>query len=239
MPIKKRNGNGNGNGHGISASEYFAETKAILDRIELRHDELQEQYAKQQEQYAKQRAEHEAEHAAREAEITKQLAELAILRKENERKQAERDKQMGELSSKMGTLVEDFVIPDMVNMLRVVAPTLADDDITVNVRVKRRHPQTKQQVELDAIADGGNVVLVNETKTTMKIDYIDSFLGRLATFKEFFREYQEFRLFGMVSSLYVDNAMVSYAERRGLLVVALKPGLLQVMNGAGFVPKEF
>ncbi len=215
MTIKKRNGNG------ISASDFFAETKAILDRMELRHDKWQEEYDKQRTEYAKQQAE-----------FARQYQELL-------KKQAERDKQMGELSSKMGTLVEDFVIPDMANMLRVIDPVLADDDITVNVRVKRRHPQTKQQVELDAIADGGNVVLVNETKTTMKIDYIDNFLGRLATFKEFFREYQEFRLFGMVSSLYVDRAMVSYAERRGLLVVALKPGLLQVMNEAGFMPKEF
>ncbi len=193
MTAKKHNGkhhNGNGNG------DFFAETKAILDKIAQRQEEFE------------------------------------VWKKNH-------DKQMGELSQKLGTLVEDFVIPDMANMLLAVDPSINEDDIIVNARVKRRHPITRQQIEMDTIADGGQVVLVNETKNSLKIEYIDNFLSRLATFKEFFKEYQDFRLYGMVSSLYVDPSVVTYGQRQGLLVVALKPGLLQVLNEKGFMPKEF
>ncbi len=177
-------------------------------------------------------------------EQTKQQAERQAEWDKLRQEQAERDrkwgKQMGELSNKMGTLVEDFVIPNMATMLCLIDPSLAEDEIAVNARVKKIHRPTKQQIEIDAIADNGKVVLVNETKTTMKIEYIQDFVAnRLTTFKEFFPEYQHQQVYGMVSSLRLDPSIVTYATRQGLLVVALKSGLMQVVNEIGFVPKQF
>ncbi len=179
------------------------------------------------------------EHEAWRKEQEKQQAEFARQYQILLKKQAERDKQMGELSNKLGTVVEDFVIPNMSELLHELVPSVDESEIVVNARVKRMHRPTKEQVEIDAMAEGGNVVLVNETKTTMKIDYIDNFLSLLATFKRFFGEYQDFKILGMVSSLYVDPSVAKYAGRQGLLVVALRPGLMEVVNEAGFVPKEF
>ncbi len=202
-------------------------------------DEQAKRQAEQAEEQAKRQAEREAWQKAQADEQAKRQAEHEVWRKEQEKFQAKRDKQMGELSNKLGTLVEDFVIPNMEELFHELVPSVDIDDIVTYARVKRVHRPTMQQLEIDAMAEGGNVVLVNETKSTMKVDYVDNFLGVLAIFRRFFGEYQEFKVLGMISSLYIDPSIVKYAARQGLLVAALKPGLLQVMNETDFVPKEF
>jgi hypothetical protein len=42
-----------------------------------------------------------------------------------------------------------------------------------------------------------------------------------------------------VATLYVDQSLVTYASKKGVLVLAVGDELMDVMNPEGFKPKEY
>ena len=82
------------------------------------------------------------------------------------------NKQWGELANKMGTIVEDIVAPNI--------PRIAEEYFHINtidffaVRIKKRHAIDKSLLrEFDVIAVSEKYFLLDETKSTPKIDYIN------------------------------------------------------------------
>ncbi len=170
--------------------------------------------------------------------------ELEKLTKETDRQIKQTNKQMGELSAKMGTLVEDLVSPDMLRLLREVAHLSEEVDGLVNVRLKRAYPGPRtngksQMIELDAVAECGEYVLINETKNTFRPEYVTDFIKRLTQIRDYFPEYRDRQILGSVSSLRIDSSVVTQASHQGLLVFTVGEGLLQILNEAGFQPKRF
>ncbi len=170
--------------------------------------------------------------------------ELEKLTKETDRQIKQTNKQMGELSAKMGTLVEDLVSPDMLRLLREVAHLPEEVDGLVNVRVKQFYPGPRtngqpHMIELDAVAECGEVVLINETKNTFRPEYVTSFLERLGQVRDYFPEFRDKQILGSISSLRIDPSVVTQASRQGLLVFTVGEGLLKIQNEAGFEPKRF
>jgi hypothetical protein len=110
----------------------------------------------------------------------------------------------------------------------------------VAVRVKRRHPESKVRQEFDVIAVCGEYMLVNETKSSLNSDAIKTFAeSRLPNIRKFFPEYTNKQIIGAIASLYVDESLVRYGERLGLIVLGFGEDLMDVLNAPGFVPKFF
>ncbi|MDM8527660.1 hypothetical protein QUF58_05540 [Anaerolineales bacterium HSG24] len=145
------------------------------------------------------------------------------------------------LSHKLGTLVEDFVAPDMRRILHLVSGCPMEDIPDVYVRQRRRLPHDKgQHLEIDAYVECDDLVLINETKESMTVDYIDHFIkNQLTRFREFFPEYREYKLWGCVSSFRMEASLVKYANRQGLITLALSDGLMQIQDTPDFKPKIF
>jgi len=145
------------------------------------------------------------------------------------------------LAHKLGTLVEGFVAPDMYRILHLVSDCPLEDISEVYVRQKRRLPHDKgQHLEIDAYVECDDLVLINETNETMKISYIDHFLNnQLARFKEFFPEYRDYKLWGCISSFRLEPSLVKYANRQGIITLALSDGLMQIQDASDFKPKTF
>lgn len=146
-------------------------------------------------------------------------------------------RQLGELANKMGTLVEDIVVPGIPEVfLRLfgLEPDLA-------IRVRRHHPADRgRSREFDAIAQAGDVVLVNETRSLLRPPDIDEFVALLRTeARDYLPEARGRRLVGALASFHVDASLVRAVERQGLLVLGLARGLLEVLNSEGFRPREF
>jgi len=156
----------------------------------------------------------------------------------------ETNKQMGELSNRMGTLVEDMVSPDMLRILRQVANLSEEIEGVVNVRVQRLYRGSgsnghAQKIEFDAVAECGDYVLVNETKTTLRPEHVKDFITELGYLRDYFPEFVGKKIIGAVASLRIDSSLMTHASRQGLLVLALGEGMLQLQNEAGFQPKIF
>jgi bifunctional DNA-binding transcriptional regulator/antitoxin component of YhaV-PrlF toxin-antitoxin module len=156
------------------------------------------------------------------------------------KKIADSRKELGQISHRLGTIVEDLVAPSLPRVFRELVNCPADEDVLINVRVRRRHPTQKgSMLEIDAMADCGNYVLFNETKSQFSPEKVKAFLKKLAVVRDYFPEYQSYQIRGCIASLYLDKSLVEYASRQGLLALASGEYLMTVQNDAGFSWKAF
>jgi len=149
------------------------------------------------------------------------------------------NKQLGEIANKQGRMAEDLVAPSVCRILREVLGLSEDDICVANVRVRRRHPHRKTIREFDVIAECNEYVLVNETKSRLSPADVDHVIETIGEVREYFPDYRERRLIGSVATLYVDQSLVTYASKKGVLVLAVGDELMDVMNPEGFKPKEY
>jgi hypothetical protein len=153
---------------------------------------------------------------------------------------ADSRKELGQISLSNGTIVEDLVAPSLPRVLKEMVNCPTEDDVLINVRVRRRHPTQKgKMLEIDAMADCGNYVLFNETKSQFSPEKVKAFLDKLALVRDYFPEYQHHQIRGCIASLYLDKSLIDYASRQGLLALASGEFLMTIQNETGFLWKAF
>jgi len=145
-------------------------------------------------------------------------------------------RQWGELSQKMGTMAEDLVAP---SIPRILAETVSCAGIVDSaVRVKRHHSLSNQQREFDVIAACGEYLLINETKSFLRAEDIKKFTQNvLPIARDFFPEYKDKKIIGAIASLYVDQSLVRYGEKQGVIVLGFGQDVMEVLNSSEFKPK--
>ncbi|MBX3126422.1 MAG: hypothetical protein KF718_06880 [Polyangiaceae bacterium] len=150
------------------------------------------------------------------------------------------NRRWGELSNRLGTMVEDLVAP---SLPRVAEPYLQLPEgypIETALRVKRRHPADPSRTrEVDALCSSPSTWIVCEARSRLTARHVSAFAQGLAELREFFPEYRDRRLFGCLASLAVEPEVVTFAERGGLLVLAIGDELMDVLNSPGFVPRAY
>ena len=177
-----------------------------------------------------------ARQAARtERQVERTSREMVAFKAEGKRM----NRQWGELANRLGTLAEDIVAPSVPRVLRkVVGTPRAPVDIAVRiVRHLPASPDTER--EFDVVATCGDYLLVNETKSKLRIEDVREFVAGLPTVRNFFPEYAGKRVIGAIASLYVTPKVARFAEAQGLIVLGLGDDLMDVLNSPGFVPREF
>jgi hypothetical protein len=150
----------------------------------------------------------------------------------------EAQRQWGALANKMGTLVEDVVAPGLPTVFRRVLGFERLD--AYGQRVRRTHrADPGRQREFDYVASAGDLVLVNETKSTIRPEDIAAFVAALEEARDYLPEAEGRAVVGALAGFSVDPGLVTAGERQGLLMFGLATGLLQVLNTPGFQPRRF
>ena len=165
-------------------------------------------------------------------------AQLDLFAAENRAMGARSDRQWGELANKMGTLTEVIVLPGIPTVFR----TFFGEEGTVDlaVRVRRHHPvDPGRSEEYDAVASRGDVLLIAESKSTLRPEHVAEFRDKLGASREFLPEAVGKKVVGLLASFRLDPSLVAAGERQGLIMVGLGSGLLLVLNTQGFVPRAF
>lgn len=152
--------------------------------------------------------------------------EMRVFRDEAIRDRQRMNKQWGDLANRLGTLVEDIVAPSLPRVAADLLGCDAPELFAVRV-VKRRGGETR---EYDALVVCPDSVLVNETKSRLQDQHIDSLLEKLAELPRFCPEYAGRRAVGVLASLYPDAGVVNRATRRGVLVMGMGDEAMQVLN---------
>ncbi|NJN65713.1 MAG: hypothetical protein HC884_02875 [Chloroflexaceae bacterium] len=143
---------------------------------------------------------------------------------------------LAEVSDRVGTLAEDLIAPSIPGILKQVVGC-PDPPILSGVRVKCQSGGRFQ--EYDVLVVCGEYVLINETKSRMRTTDIPAFVEVLRNAREFLPEYADKRMIGSLAGLYLDQSMVTYGEREGLLMLGIVGGLVEVLNRPGFLPAVF
>ncbi len=148
------------------------------------------------------------------------------------------DRRWGELANKMGTLVEDIVAPGIPAVFRSVFHQEAEPACGIRERRWHRRDPSRRR-EFDAVAWGGGVFMVVQTKSALAPEDIGAFLEALGEVRDYFPEAEGHRVVGALASFYVAPSLVLGGERRGLLMLGLSKGLLEILNTPGFTPQAF
>ena len=151
----------------------------------------------------------------------------------------EMDKKCGELAQKMGTMAEDLVAPSVPRVLRQLVNCSEEQLEYVAVRAKKRNAKTNQIKEFDVIVVCGDYLLVNETKSTLDSVDVLRFAASIPEVRDYYPQYASKKLIGALASLYIDESLVRYGEKNGLIVLGTGEELMQILNSPGFKPQEF
>jgi hypothetical protein len=170
-----------------------------------------------------------------EAELRAFKDEMSAFKDEMRTQNREMNRKWGDMSNKLGTMVEDLVAP---SLPRIIEESLQVPVIDQMLRRKRRLPDGRVK-ESDAIALTPDLVCLNSTKATLRSADVDRFIDDIAAFREFFPEYSDRPLIGILASLDVDASVLAYAETQGFLVTAIGDQLMELKNSPGFEPKRW
>ncbi len=161
--------------------------------------------------------------------------ENAKFKEDSKRDRRELNKQLGEIANKQGRMTEDLVAPSICRILREVVRCPRRFECGSLVRPRRTHPLDKSRLkEFDVIADCGDYVLVNETKSNLGPEDIGKLMDTIEEVREYFPEFRDRKFIGSLATLYAEESLIKFASRKGILVLAVGDELMDVKNEPGF-----
>ncbi|MGB9683072.1 MAG: hypothetical protein ACPL1I_08830, partial [bacterium] len=99
------------------------------------------------------------------------------------------------------------------------------------VRRRKRNTKDRSKVrEFDVIAVCNDKVIINETKSTPKIEYIDEFINVLQEIYDYFPEYRGKKIIPIFSSLYIPEDLVTYLTKNRIYAMAMKDDTMDLLN---------
>lgn len=157
------------------------------------------------------------ETATRINELTKQIKELNTL-----------------FTGQWGKLIESLAESGIVKLLQ----SRGIDITGLTTRAKRA--KGGRQIEIDFLLLNSNELVLGEVKTTLKIQDVRDFLDILPEFLYFFPEYKDYKIYGAMIGVRIEEYADKYAYRQGLFVFKVGgDDSLTLLNDNTFKPKDF
>ena len=137
--------------------------------------------------------------------------ELKISRPETDKHLKKPDKLF---SGQWGKLMESLVEGDLTTLLQ-------KRGIQINsiAPAGRKRTRDGENYEFDIIVINGTEVVAVEAKTTLDIEKVDHFLGKLKNFIHYIPEHKGKKVYGAVAYLKANQNSGEYAEKQGLFVI--------------------
>ena len=194
-------------------ASFMAQTDRSIGRLERIIERMEQEGAREREAAARDR-----DAAARDREAAAQ-------------ERRDMNKRWGELANKMGTVVEDIVAPSGRRLAREVFNCGDMQYFGTRVSLKRSDDPSRER-EFDALYVGTRAVLLNQTKSSPRIDDVRDFEEFLRSnqFALYFPQYAELPIMPAFSSLSIPADMVTYLTRRGIYALAMGDEAMQVLN---------
>jgi hypothetical protein len=141
------------------------------------------------------------------------------------------NKQVGGLTRRWGEFVENLIKPAAARIFR-------EQGIDVHHTALRVEAQDEQgSMEIDILVENTNEVVAIEVKSHLEVRDIKRFLQVLARFKEAFPRYQNYKLYGAVAGIKIDEKSNIYATQEGLYVIEPAGDSVIIANSQNLKPK--
>jgi hypothetical protein len=172
----------------------------------------------------------EADHRAAEADHrAAQLAAEADKRMQKLEKTVENtNRAVNALTTRWGRFVEELVRPAVVRMFRAKG---------INVTrtfLRMRSEAGNMPMEIDVFGVNGMSAIAVECKSRLSSDDVDEMCERLGNLKQAFPEYRDYRIFGAVAGIEVDDNVGRYAYQKGLYVIKPSGETVEIVNDEKF-----
>jgi len=216
----------------LTLGRFILETERSFSRLEklIERSETRAATDRQRAEIDRQRAEIDRQRA----EIDRQRAEIDRQSAIEDRKRSNADrktwnKKWGELANKLGTIVEDIVAPNLPRIAREHFGCQELDDFMIRRQVRNKTDPSKRR-EFDLIAVCADKFIVNETKSKVSVEYIDTFIESLAQLGDYFPEHRGKMLVPVFSSLYISDDLVNYLSRHGIYAMSMGDETMELVN---------
>ncbi len=156
--------------------------------------------------------------------------------KDRQEREAERvrdmkawNKRWGDVVNIFGTLAEDILAPNMPRIARNSFGFMEIEDLDFIIRRYVRNKKNRQlRREFDVIVVGKDKVIINQTKVTAKIGYIDQFVEILEQILDYFPEYKE--IIPILASLYIREDIINHLSRHKIYAMAMGDETRSILN---------
>jgi hypothetical protein len=183
----------------------------------------------------RQQAEQDQQRVAQDRERTDQILAEMRQQAEQDRQRAEQDrrelnKKWGELANRLGTVAEDIVAPNLPRIAQqhFGCPT-QHDDFMLRRCVRHKVDPSKER-EFDVIVVYPETVLINETKSTPTINYINDFIDVMADIHGYFPEYQGKQIIPIFASFSVPDNLLRYLTKQKIYALGMGENTMELLN---------
>jgi hypothetical protein len=204
------------------ADRRAAESKAEYDR------RAAESRAEYERLFAESKAEHERLFAESRAEYDRRAEKADRRLAKLEKSVANTNRAVDALTTRWGRFVEELVEPAVVRLFQ------ARGIDVVQVFSRARTRQQGQAMEIDIIAIDGQEMVAVECKSRLSYDDVNEFISKLERFKSAFPQYENFRLYGAVAGIEINQGVDRYAYQKGLFVIKPSGDTVEIINDANF-----
>jgi len=200
----------------------MSESKAELERV----------VAQTRKEMSESKAELERVVEQTRKEMSESKAELervvAQTRKEMSESKAELNKKWGDLANKLGTVVEDIVAPNIPTIAKKYFKVEEIQRMMMNLYI--RSESLKKEKEFDLILVAKDLVILNETKTTVRQNYLEEFIQSLPEFFEFFPELKGRKLIPIFSSMSFTPPQLAYLTKHKIYAMSMSGDTMELLN---------
>lgn len=214
--------------------DLFRASQADLLRSRQEFDRRTEEFNRRAAEADRRAAEAKAEADRRAAEADQRLAKL-------EQAVERAVKSVDALTTRWGRFVEGLVEPAVVQLFQ-----------ERGIDVKEVYPRARTKrpglaMEIDILAVNETEVVLVECKSRLSQDDVDEFLAKLNRFKQSLPHYQNYRVYGAVAGIEInegvecpaDTLRYRYAIRKGLFVIEPAGDTVAIRNDDQFQPRTW
>ncbi|MDB9411004.1 DUF3782 domain-containing protein [Microcystis aeruginosa] len=215
-----------------------------LRESDLRRAEMERIFAEAKLENERRAAEAKLENERRAAELERQAAEAKL---ESERRAAEAERSMAELkrtvertskavdslTTRWGRFVKELVEPAVLRLFQEKGIDIKE--VYPRARVKRQGIA----MEIDILGVDDTDLVVVECKSRLSQDDVDEFIEKLTRFKIAFPHYKNYRAYGAVAGIEINEGIDRYAYKKGLFVIKPSGDTVAIINDANFQPNTW
>jgi hypothetical protein len=164
----------------------------------------------------------------RSAEADRRSAEADRRLEKLERTVENTNRAVNGLTTRWGRFVEELVRPAVVRMFRTKG-------ININrTFLRMRSEAGNVPMEIDVFGVNGMSAIAVECKSRLSNDDVEQMCERLRNLKQAFPEYTDYRIFGAVAGIEVDENVGRYAYQKGLYVIKPSGDTVEIINDDQF-----
>ena len=170
---------------------------------------------------------------------TEQMQDTDLRIKKTEQLVKETNQAVGSLTDKVGDMVEKLLGEgNLVDQFRALGHKVK----THSQKKKFGEKGTANSGEIDLFLEDGDVAILVEAKTTLKMDHVNEHIKRIEKYRRFAdaEGYAKKRFVGAVAGTVIAENVINYAHEKGLYVIIQSARAVEIISQPdGFIAQEW